>query len=198
VRSARDPQSYHLSPRLDPRPPEDSAGCWQAISRAAARVASSQDSKDRHAVPIEPGLRSLSPDCLAGAGGFEPPYGGIKIRCQHTKMPRSSRGDAAVHTGHDCPPGRGLRLGAERPSLHRYDRRIFCGQFWPLDMNVEAIDRLMMGQRIGLSKASSKAGEYPMMTVVRLQGLRSSRPRRPPVFEGRYQARSELAAFRRE
>jgi hypothetical protein len=36
VRSARDPQSYHLSPRLDPRPPEDSTGCWQTISRAAA------------------------------------------------------------------------------------------------------------------------------------------------------------------
>jgi len=62
VRSARDPQSYHLSPRLDPRPPEDSAGCWQAISRAAARVAGSQDSKARHAVLIEPGLRSLSPE----------------------------------------------------------------------------------------------------------------------------------------
>src|ERR1700736_1923164 len=24
--------------------------------------------------------------------GFAPPHGGIKIRCQHTKMPRSSRG----------------------------------------------------------------------------------------------------------
>jgi hypothetical protein len=49
VRSARDPHSYHLSPRLDPRPPKDSAGCWQAILRAAARVAGSQDSKARHA-----------------------------------------------------------------------------------------------------------------------------------------------------
>ena len=54
MRSARDPQSYHLSPkvrcRLGPRPPEDSAGCWQAISRAAARAADAYGARGAHLI----------------------------------------------------------------------------------------------------------------------------------------------------
>ena len=50
MRSARDPQSYHLSSRLDPRPPEDSAGCWQAISRAAARAADAYGARGAHSI----------------------------------------------------------------------------------------------------------------------------------------------------
>jgi hypothetical protein len=38
-------------------------------------------------------------------------------------------------------------------------------------MNVEAIDRLMMGHCIGLSKASGKAGEYPYAAVVCRDGM---------------------------
>ena len=47
-------------------------------------------------------------DWLAGAGGFEPPYGGIKIRClttwlrPTTQRPGPARGDA------DCRPSFGL------------------------------------------------------------------------------------------
>lgn len=38
-------------------------------------------------------------------------------------------------------------------------------------MNVEAIDRLMMGHCIGLSKASGKAGEYPYAAVICRDGM---------------------------
>jgi tRNA(adenine34) deaminase len=38
-------------------------------------------------------------------------------------------------------------------------------------MNVEAIDRLMMGHCIGLSNASGKAGEYPYAAVVCRDGM---------------------------
>ena len=38
-------------------------------------------------------------------------------------------------------------------------------------MNVEAIDSLMMGHCIGLSKASRKAGEYPYAAVICRDGM---------------------------
>ena len=42
---------------------------------------------------------AIKGDCLAGAGGFEPPYGGIKIRCLTTWRRPNRRAD---HSETDC------------------------------------------------------------------------------------------------
>ncbi|HEV7409113.1 MAG TPA: nucleoside deaminase [Bradyrhizobium sp.] len=62
-------------------------------------------------------------------------------------------------------------------------------------MNVEAVDRLMMGRCIGLSKASGKAGEYPYAAVVCRDGTIVAQSINMVTHDGDVTRHSELVAI---
>ena len=64
-------------------------------------------------------------------------------------------------------------------------------------MNVEAVDRLMMGHCIGLSKASGKAGEYPYAAVVCRDGMMVAESINMVTHDGDVTRHSEVVPFRK-
>ena len=62
-------------------------------------------------------------------------------------------------------------------------------------MNVEAIDRLMMGHCIGLSKASGKAGEYPYAAVVCRDGMIVAESINRVTYDGDVTRHAEVVAI---
>ena len=62
-------------------------------------------------------------------------------------------------------------------------------------MNVEAIDRLMMGHCIGLSKASGKAGEYPYAAVICRDGMIVAESIKRVTRDGDVTRHAEVAAI---
>ena len=62
-------------------------------------------------------------------------------------------------------------------------------------MNVEAIDRLMMGHCIGLSKASGKAGEYPYAAVICRDGMIVAESINRVTHDGDVTRHAEVAAI---
>jgi tRNA(adenine34) deaminase len=62
-------------------------------------------------------------------------------------------------------------------------------------MNVEAVDRLMMGRCIGLSKASGKAGEYPYAAVVCRDGIVVAESINMVTHDGDVTRHSEVVAI---
>jgi tRNA(adenine34) deaminase len=62
-------------------------------------------------------------------------------------------------------------------------------------MNIEAIDSLMMGHCIGLSKASRKAGEYPYAAVVCRDGMIVAESINKVTHDGDVTRHAEVAAI---
>jgi tRNA(adenine34) deaminase len=62
-------------------------------------------------------------------------------------------------------------------------------------MNVEAIDSLMMGHCIGLSKASGKAGEYPYAAVICRDGMIVAESINKVTHDGDVTRHAEVAAI---
>ena len=86
-----------------------------------------------------PGELDQTPDCLAGAGGFEPPYGGIKIHClttwrrpnnlsgkRRTSLPANSLWQRRSIEGVEPfqQAGSGIR-SESKPGFYRFEMRHF-------------------------------------------------------------------------
>jgi tRNA(Arg) A34 adenosine deaminase TadA len=64
-------------------------------------------------------------------------------------------------------------------------------------MNVEAIDSLMIGHCIGLSKASRKAGGYPYAAVICRDGMIVAESINKVTHDGDVTRHAEVAAIRK-
>jgi tRNA(adenine34) deaminase len=78
-------------------------------------------------------------------------------------------------------------------SLRAIDAAMPTYQEW--GMNVEAVDRLMMGHCIGLSTASGKAGEYPYAAVVCRDGMIVAQSINMVTHDGDVTRHSEVVAI---